>query len=67
MVTPAVRAVVLVPLLCADLSQAKLRAAVALVLVGRGDWMLCQMISHPYGDTRSVLIDFYRQRAYGHR
>jgi mRNA interferase MazF len=41
MVTPAARAVVLVPFPFSELSQAKLRPAVALAAAGRGDWVLC--------------------------
>ncbi|MBI1735190.1 MAG: type II toxin-antitoxin system PemK/MazF family toxin [Candidatus Rokubacteria bacterium] len=45
---------VLVPFPFSDLSQAKLRPAVALADVGRGDWILCQVTSNPYGDPRAV-------------
>jgi mRNA interferase MazF len=24
---------------------------------GRGDWILCQITSNPYGDTRAIMID----------
>jgi mRNA interferase MazF len=37
-----------------DLSQAKLRPAVVLADAGRGDWILCQVTSKPYGDTRAI-------------
>jgi mRNA interferase MazF len=56
MVTPAARAVVLVPFPFSDLSQAKLRPAVALAPVDRGDWILCQITSNPYGDSRSIAL-----------
>jgi hypothetical protein len=49
MVTPAARAVVLVPFPFSDLSQAKLRPAVALAAAGRGDGILCQITSNPHG------------------
>ncbi len=56
MVTPAARAAVLVPFPFSDLSQAKLRPAVALAAVGRGDWILCQITSNPYGDTQAIAL-----------
>ncbi|MBI2918435.1 MAG: type II toxin-antitoxin system PemK/MazF family toxin [Chloroflexi bacterium] len=56
MVTPAAGAVVLVPFPFSDLSQAKLRPAVVLADAGRGDWILCQVTSNPYGDARSVSL-----------
>ena len=56
MVTPAAGAVVLVPFPFSDLSQAKLRPAVVLADAGRGDWILCQVTSNPYGDLRSILL-----------
>ena len=54
MVTPTVGAVVLVPFPFSDLSQTKLRPAVALTDAGRGDWILCQITSNPYGDPHAV-------------
>ena len=54
MVTPAAGMVVLVPFPFSDLSQAKLRPAVVLADVGRRDWILCQITSNPYGDSRSI-------------
>jgi len=53
-VAPAAGAVVLVPFPFSDLSQAKLRPAVVLADAGRGDWILCQVTSNPYGDARAV-------------
>jgi mRNA interferase MazF len=47
---------VLVPFPFSDLSQAKLRPAVVLANAGRGDWILCQITSNPYGDSRAVEI-----------
>jgi mRNA interferase MazF len=55
-VTPAAGTVVLVPFPFSDLSQAKLRPAVVLANVGRGDWILCQITSNPYGDARAILL-----------
>jgi mRNA interferase MazF len=46
--------VVLVPFPFSDLSQSKLRPAVALAATGRGDWILCQITSNPYADPRAV-------------
>jgi mRNA interferase MazF len=53
-VTPSAGEIVLVPFPFSDLSQAKLRPAVALADAGRGDWILCQITSNPYGDPRAV-------------
>ena len=57
MVTPAAGMVVLVPFPFSDLSQAKLRPAVVLADVGRRDWILCQITSNPYGDTRAIMLE----------
>ena len=54
MVAPAASGVVLVPFPFSDLSQAKLRPAIVLADAGRGDWILCQVTSNPYGDPRAV-------------
>ena len=54
MVTLAAGAVVLVPFPFSDLSQAKLRPAVSLANSGRGDWILCQVTSNPYGDESAI-------------
>ena len=43
--------VVLVPFPFSDLTQTKVRPAVCLADVGRGDWILCQITSSPYGDS----------------
>ena len=50
-------AVVMVSFPFSDLSQTKLRPAVVLAGAGRGDWVLCQITSNPYADTRAVLLD----------
>lgn len=56
MVAPSAGTVVLLPFPFSDLSQAKLRPAVALADAGRGDWVLCQVTSNAYGDARAVEI-----------
>jgi mRNA interferase MazF len=56
MVTPAAGTVVLVSFPFSDLSQAKLRPAVVLADAGRGDWILCQITSNPYGDARAIAL-----------
>jgi len=38
------------------MSQTKLRPAVVLADAGRGDWILCQITSKPYGDSRILEI-----------
>jgi mRNA interferase MazF len=48
--------VVLVPFPFSDLTGAKRRPAVVLADVGRGDWILCQITSSPYGDRRAIQI-----------
>lgn len=56
MVTPTVGAVVLVPFPFSDLSNSKLRPAVILADAGRGDFVLCQITSKPYADSRAIEI-----------
>lgn len=56
MVTPAVGEVVLVPFPFSDLSQSKLRPAICLADAGRGDWVLCQITSNPYGDPTALTL-----------
>lgn len=56
MVTPTTGAVVLVPFPFSDLSQAKLRPAVVLADAGRGDFLLCQITSNPYGDSQAIAL-----------
>ena len=57
MVAPSAGEVVLVPFPFSDLSQAKVRPAVCLADAGRGDWVLCQITSSPYGDPLAVPLD----------
>ena len=54
MVPSSVGAVVLLPFPFTDLSQSRLRPAVVLANVGRGDWVLCQITSNAYADTQAV-------------
>ena len=57
MVTPSAGSVVLVPFPFSDLSQSKLRPAVVLADAGRGDWILCQITSKPYSDSRAIELN----------
>jgi len=50
------RSVVLVPFPFSDLSAQKLRPALVMADAGRGDWLLCQITSKPYGDTCAVML-----------
>lgn len=56
MVTLTAGTVVLVRFPFSDLSQTKLRPAVVLASAGRGDWILCQVTSQPYGDPRAIKL-----------
>ena len=56
MVTPATGKVVLIPFPFSDLSQSKLRPAIVLAGAGRGDWILCQVTSNPYGDPLAISL-----------
>ncbi len=63
MVTPAAGSVVLVPFPFSDLTQSKRRPAVVLADADRGDWILCQVTSKAYADSRAVELtngDFER-------
>ena len=57
MVAPSAGEVVLVPFPFSDLSQSKVRPAVCLADGGRGDWILCQITSVPYGDPVAIPLD----------
>ena len=57
MVTPSTGEVVLVPFPFSDLSKSKVRPAVCLAHADRGDWILCQITSNPYGDPTAVALD----------
>ncbi len=54
---PAAGAIVLVRFPFSDLSGTKLRPAVVLADVGRGDCILCQVTSQPYGDHGAVTLE----------
>ena len=49
-------AIVMVPFPFSDLTQTKLRPAVVVAGTERGDWILCQITSNPYADTRAVAL-----------
>ncbi|MBM3934833.1 MAG: type II toxin-antitoxin system PemK/MazF family toxin [SAR202 cluster bacterium] len=53
---PAAGEVVLVPFPFSDLSQSKLRPAVVMANAGRGDLILCQITSNPYGDSTAITL-----------
>jgi mRNA interferase MazF len=57
MVTPTAGEVVLVPFPFSNLAQSKVRPAVCLADAGRGDWVLCQITSNPYGDPAALPLD----------
>ncbi|MFN2453632.1 MAG: type II toxin-antitoxin system PemK/MazF family toxin [Pyrinomonadaceae bacterium] len=54
MVTPSAGAIVLVPFPFSDLPQSKLRPAAVLADAGKGDWILSQITSSSYADSRSI-------------
>lgn len=57
LVTLAVGTVVLVRFPFSDLSNSKLRPAVVLADADRGDWILCQITSKPYADTKAIEVN----------
>ena len=46
--------VILLPFPFSDLSGSKLRPALLVADVGRGDWIACQITSNPYADTCAI-------------
>ncbi len=54
MVTPSTGSVIVVPFPFSYLTQSKHRPAVVLASADRGDWILCQVTSNPYGDRRAI-------------
>jgi mRNA interferase MazF len=49
--------VVIVRFPFSDLTVSKLRPAIVVADAGRGDWILCQVTSQPYGDPGAVTLD----------
>ncbi len=56
MVTPAIGQVLTVAFPFSDLSSTKMRPALVLADAGRGDWLLCQITSQPFGDSSAIEI-----------
>ena len=54
MEAPSAGAVVLISFPFSDLSRSKLRPAVVLASVSRGDYVLCQVTSNPYADPNAI-------------
>ena len=52
----AVGDVVLVKFPFSDLSHVKLRPAIVLAAAEKGDWILCQVTSNPFGDSQAIEI-----------
>ena len=50
------RDVVLMAFPFSDLTDRKLRPALVMAAAGRGDWVLCQVTSKPYGDPDTLPI-----------
>jgi mRNA interferase MazF len=48
--------IVLVRFPFSDLSASKWRPALFLAEAGRGDWILCQITSKEYGDSRAIAL-----------
>lgn len=46
--------VVIIPFPFSDLSPSKLRPAIVLASADKDDWLLCQITSKSYADTRAV-------------
>jgi mRNA interferase MazF len=55
--TLAAGQVVLVHFPFSDLTTSKLRPPVVLADAGRDDWILCQVTSKSYGDTRAIRLE----------
>lgn len=53
---PAAGEVVLVPFPFSDLFATKVRPAIRLADAGRGDWILRQITSNPYGDPIAISL-----------
>jgi len=57
MVAPTAGEVVVIPFPFSDLTQSKVRPALCLAVAGRGDYVLCQITSQPYGDPMAIKIE----------
>ena len=53
----ASRQVILLSFPFSDLSASKLRPALVLADVGKGDWVLCQITSNPYADPSAIELN----------
>ena len=53
----AAGAVVLIKFPFSDMSRSKLRPAVVLADAGKGDWVLCQVSSKAYADSKAVQLN----------
>jgi mRNA interferase MazF len=53
----SIRQVVIVPFPFSDLSQTKVRPAICLADAQRGDWVLCQITTSPYGDPSAISLN----------
>lgn len=56
MVTPSAGSVVPVRFPFSDLTSSKLRPAVIVASSGMNDWVLCQVTSNPYADTKAIVL-----------
>lgn len=56
MVIPKAGDIVVLPFPFSDLSESKVRPAVVLASASKNDWILCQIISNPYGDAQAIVI-----------
>lgn len=54
---PTAGEVVVVPFPFSDLTQSKVRPALCLADAGRGDRVLCQITSQPYGDPLALKLE----------
>ena len=54
---PKIGEVVVVPFPFSDLTQSKVRPALCLADAGRGDRILCQITSQPYGDPLAIKLE----------
>jgi len=49
--------IALLPFPFSDLTRSKLRPALLLAPVGRGDWIACQITSNPYADPHAITLE----------